>query len=136
MTIIPWSDDLKTGIKSIDEEHQILIGLASDLYEAITNGHGQDAIQKTMQGLVLYISTHFEHEEEFMFTTNYPYYKEHIKEHEDLRTQVMRLELGIHKGCNENLANEIFTFLKSWIRGHVRYCDNKYVTHLQAHGIK
>jgi hemerythrin len=135
MPLIEWCDEISTGIKSIDEEHKVLINLVNALYDAIQLEKEKDVLGEILNGLVLYIVVHFTHEEEFMFATHYPGFAEHVAEHDRLRDQVMRLQNEFQKSANNALANETLAFLKGWIKGHIMYCDKLFAPHFKENGI-
>ncbi|MGE0109635.1 MAG: bacteriohemerythrin [Bdellovibrionales bacterium] len=92
MPLVTWNQTLASGIPSIDQEHQELIKRINELYQALIDKQEKNEIKKKLHDLVIHTSNHFKNEEEIMFLIKYPKHKEHAKEHEDLRTRIMRLE--------------------------------------------
>ena len=136
MPLITWSDDLRTGVESIDEEHEALIGLMNEFYHALIINERTPFIREKLRMLTFHATAHFSHEEDMIYTSNYPKAHEHLKEHNDLRTQMMRLEAACEKGADDKLANEAFVFLKSWIMGHLIHEDSQLAEYLKEKGVR
>ena len=67
-----WDEGLRLGVEEIDAQHQALLGHCNELVEAIRQGHGAEALGKTMAKLRDYTATHFAAEERYMERIGYP----------------------------------------------------------------
>jgi hemerythrin len=134
MAFIDWSSQLSVNIRSIDEQHKKLVGMVNDLFEAMKTGKGKDVLGKVLDGMVKYVGTHFQTEENLMRTHGYPEYAEHKKEHDDLTKKVLELQNQYQSGM-VTLSLTTGNFLKDWLTRHIMGTDKKYSAYLNAKGV-
>ncbi len=133
MPIMPWTNSLATGIASIDSQHQQLVRLVNELYDAMTTNQGKEATGKILGELVGYTVKHFAHEEQIFAKTGYPDSAAHIKEHNDLKRKVG--EFGQAFAAGKATVNaDLMNFLRTWLMTHIMQSDKKYAPHLKAKG--
>jgi hemerythrin len=133
MPIMPWTKSLETGIASIDGQHQQLVRLVNELYDAMTTNQGKEATGKVLGELVTYTVKHFAHEEQLFAKTVYPDSAAHIKEHNDLKQKVG--EFGQAFAAGKATVNaDLMNFLRTWLMSHILQSDKKYAPHLKAKG--
>ena len=130
---IRWMPDYAVGVQEIDAEHQRLFSLASRLQEALIAGQGLEFQESLLEALVDYTSFHFVHEEELMERIGYPYYQDHCLQHEQLRTQVNAMKDRSTRG--ETLADEILTFLVTWLKCHTTTADRRIGVYMRKCGL-
>ena len=129
MTSLVLSSVMKTGIKIIDEQHQLLISLVNDFEKAISSDIGGAYIEEILQELINYISYHFKAEEELMARNNYPNFSNHKKAHDDLVKKAISFHERFKKG-EQNLEKDIMLFLKDWVINHITKTDMEYVPYI------
>ena len=129
MTSLVLSSVMKTGIKIIDEQHQLLISLVNDFEKVISSDIGEAYIEKVLQELINYISYHFKAEEELMARNNYPDFSNHKKTHDDLVKKAIGFHERFKKG-EQNLEKDIMLFLKDWVINHITKTDMEYVPYI------
>lgn len=66
-----WSDDLKTGLPEIDEQHKALIQQFNELLSACAQNNGQEELTRFVRFLTVYVRIHFQDEEKFMAGRSY-----------------------------------------------------------------
>ena len=135
MHLFEWNEDLCLGVDVIDDEHKIFFKHFNTLYEAIQFGKASSVLHSLFDELVTYTVVHFEHEEEYMFTTHFPGFEEHKKAHEELRKTLMAFKERNEDHFSTALANELFAFMKKWLNTHVLGMDRALAEHLKKHGI-
>ncbi len=133
--LVTWSDKYSVGLTRIDAEHQRLVDLINELYAAVIGGKGDAVVGKVLAGLTSYTLSHFSTEESLMKTHRYPDYDRHKAEHDKLVAQVQQLQSDFRKG-KATVSQDVLTFLQRWLIGHILAVDKKYVSHLQAAGVK
>src|ERR1019366_8777949 len=84
MSLVNWSTKLSVGSMQLDADHIILIGLINQLYEAMSEGHGEELFETVLGTLKKYTDFHFTREEAFMKEKQYPDYPAHKACHEKL----------------------------------------------------
>ncbi len=133
MSLVQWSDRLSVGIDDFDREHQQLIAMLNDLFDAVQAGRGRDALGEILNRLIAYTETHFAHEEDLMRRSGYPGFAAHKREHDTLTRQVRDLQQKYHSGATTMLSTQVLTFLKDWLMTHIQGTDTLYTAHLTAH---
>lgn len=136
MPLMTWNDKMSVGIPSIDAEHQKLVSMLNELFDAVQAGRGRDALGKILDALIEYTKSHFANEERFMTQHSYPDFAAHKKEHEDLAKQVLDVQKKYHSGATATLGMEVMNFLKNWLIKHIQGTDMKYSPFLKAKGVK
>lgn len=134
MAFFDWTEDLTTGIETIDAQHRQLIDIVNRLYEAMRKGKGKDIISVTLKELIDYTDRHFSNEEKAFAAYAYPAETEHKRQHEILVAQLDELLLKLER--NEiSLTVSTFEFLTKWVRDHIMVEDMKYVPYLKGKSI-
>ena len=77
-----WSEKLSVGNKTIDDQHQYLINLMSQIIFSRKNKRDLVYINGVIHKLYEYAVIHFFTEEDLMKQLDYPNYESHKKEHE------------------------------------------------------
>jgi hemerythrin len=134
MNLITWSDNMSVNIKSIDEEHKILVNMINDLHSAMGSGKGKAVMGKILTGLADYTKTHFAFEENLMQKNVYPGYLAHKGQHDALTKQVNDLYIKFTEG-KAVVTVEVMHFLKNWLTDHIQNTDKKYAPFLSSKGV-
>ena len=95
MPLMTWNEKMAVGVRLLDTDHQKLVGLLNELYDAVMKGQGKESLGKVLDGLVDYTKIHFAHEEKFFAQTSYPDAAAHKKEHDALTQQVLEVQKKI-----------------------------------------
>ncbi len=128
-----WSTDYNVNIKTIDDQHRVLVNILNHLFVAVTKREGDKAIAGILDALMSYTQTHFALEERLMHQAKYKDIKRHIEEHKKLVEQLDQL-------CKKHLIEEkpiyfeMLSFLKTWLKEHIQGVDTKYSAALQQAG--
>jgi hemerythrin len=72
MAAITWKEFYSVGDPSLDAQHQQIIGVINELYEAMEKKSTQQVIKPILDCLVNYTFEHFKREEETMEAVEYP----------------------------------------------------------------
>lgn len=135
MAKLKWEDRYTVGVKTIDEQHRILIQLMVDLWDAIESGKGRTLISDVLQRLLDYTRTHFVDEEKIMIKLNYSEYDRHKNDHDRFVQEVMNAA----KDYIEKRAvptQKILAFLAHWLIDHIMVYDKNLGSFLNEKGIK
>jgi len=89
----------------------------------------------TLDSLVRYTQAHFTAEERLMEQSGYPDLAAHKREHEALTEKVLDFQRNFDAG-RIGMGVEVMQFLGSWLQGHIRGSDKKYVPSLHAKGLR
>jgi len=134
MGIITWNDNYSVGIKSIDEQHQKLVQYLQDLDIAIVQKNEKVILHKILHDLYEYIDFHFQTEEKYFRSVNYPETEQHLIEHVNFMRKVNEFVQDYESG-NTDISIEIMSFLVDWLINHICGTDRKYSRYLIDHGI-
>lgn len=134
MEFLKLSDEYKTGISSIDYEHQKLVNLINEIFKAQEQGDAAKLIiEVTLDELINYTVYHFRNEEETMQKLNDPNYESHKALHEMLKSRAIDFRQRFHQ--DEEIVDELITFLKEWLLKHIKGVDHQYIDLFKANNI-
>jgi hemerythrin-like metal-binding protein len=136
MPLMEWDESMSVGVATLDAEHQHLVSLINQLFDAMQQGVGRAKLGEIIDSLIVYTDTHFKHEEELFERTGYPDAEAHKREHENLRKQVLQMFRKYRFENSPILPLEALSFLKTWLINHTTGSDKRYKRHFTAHGIK
>jgi hemerythrin len=130
---VEWGSKYVFGLNNIDEQHMRLFGLINSLEKSVREGNAREVVGKVIDDLVGYTATHFSFEEALLRRSGYPDYASHIKEHEELLTQVSQFKRG-HDAGKSLMTMEVMGFLVNWLAKHIDQTDRRYVPFLRGGG--
>jgi len=130
MSFFQWKDSMSVGIDEIDKQHMHLVSLIDDLYNAMSQGQGQNELDRIFQELFDYTKTHFFTEEKHMFVHQYPGYEEHKQEHEKFVEKIKSYKETFDAG-DQKAAVKVANFLKDWLTNHIMKTDQQYGPYLR-----
>ncbi|MDD4912848.1 MAG: bacteriohemerythrin [Sideroxydans sp.] len=128
-----WSPEYSVNIQTIDNQHQELVNILNRLFIAISKHEGDKVIAGILDALLGYTQTHFALEERLLKQAKYKDFDAHKAEHEKLLAQLDQL-------CKKHLLEEkpiyfeMLSFLKNWLKEHIKGVDTKYSAALQLSG--
>ena len=135
MAYFNWSESYSVGIEKIDRQHRKIVSFLNELYEAMHQGKGKDALGWVLSDLVLYTKTHFSTEEELMAEYGFKEYQQHKKIHEKMTAKVLELNRQYREGVIHSPI-QITNFLKSWLSKHIQETDKKFGPFLTSKGLQ
>lgn len=134
MPFFPWKDDYSVGVEKLDKQHQQLVGLLNQLYEAMEAGKGREALKQVFDGLLRYTNEHFLTEESLMQLYGYPGVQEHRDKHEKMTRHVQDLVQQYEAGTLQHPVR-ITDFLKQWLARHIMETDKAYGPFFNGKGV-
>lgn len=135
MAFVDWTDSFSVNVAEIDKQHQGLVGMLNDFYDAVMAKAGDEAISKLIDGMANYTVTHFQTEEKYFDKFNYPETAAHKKEHADFVEKVQEVQAKLKSG-RMVVPLEISNFLKTWLSKHILGSDKKYTKCFNDNGLK
>ena len=133
MNLFEWKDSYSVDILSIDNDHQGLLKIINQLFEAMSHGKASDLISEYIIQLLNYTKTHFEREEYYFSTTNYPDTFEHKLQHQFFIEKIQEFKTQLENG-DKKISIELIKFLSDWLINHIIISDKKYMVHLKNNG--
>ena len=123
-----FTKDYHTGIDFIDEEHAKLFEIANRAYDLLTNQFvtdKYDAIVAVLEELRDYTRYHFNHEEEYMKSINYPKRFSQLHQHTQFINKLESYNLKEIDVNQQAGLLEILDFLALWLQSHIKGMDKK-----------
>lgn len=134
MALIQWNSTLSVNITQIDNQHMKLVELVNTLHDRMKEGKGKAALSGILNELTNYTVYHFKTEEDLFRKYNYPQTDAHLKEHDALVQQVVKLKADFDNGKSV-LTLDVMNFLKDWLTLHIMGDDKAYTPFLKSQGI-
>ena len=130
-----WDDTCKTGIDEIDKDHQAMVKLINDLYEAMQDGSGGALLLPIFSALKRYTETHFVKEEAFMAECGAPGQEQHLQEHQTMIRKLADLEHR-HREGEAAISLQTLTLLRDWFKNHICLTDKEMADYCGEHATK
>jgi len=121
-----WDETMAVGVDEIDHQHQGLINLINEAYEAIQR-HDEHILSTLIDKMKQYATHHFATEERYMAEYNFPDLEKHKLMHAKFNTDVDGFQQNLFKKTN---LSQIFIFLSRWLTNHIMEEDKKYVGYM------
>jgi hemerythrin len=121
-----FKDEFRTGIESIDKEHEKLFEIANKIYETLMDEFipdKYDYIVEILNELAEYAATHFEHEEEYMMSIRYKKLISQKAEHGEFIEKISEYNLDEVDENQKDVILELLEFLNDWLIHHILESD-------------
>ena len=122
----------KYGLKIplIDDEHQQIIEAMNRLHQLYEAKEGRARLGEALQHLQRVTVSHFRDEEVYMEKIGYEDLRKHRHMHKHL---LERLEtFAVEFQAKGALSDDLFMFLKMWLKSHICGIDTQYAKHAHA----
>jgi hemerythrin-like metal-binding protein len=133
MALLAWNERYSVGVKTLDDQHNVLFGILNDLYDAMKKGQAQTVTGPLLHKLADYTGRHFASEEAMMASARFAGLTEHCAKHRELIKQVEAYIARFERG-DVMLSIDLFNFLRDWLTTHISKEDKNYGPCLVAHG--
>ncbi|MBT4115199.1 MAG: hemerythrin family protein [Rhodospirillaceae bacterium] len=134
MAELIWLEKYSVGVEALDQQHQTIIGLINELNAEDRTGHTPDAVNRILDQLAGYVTSHFRTEEDYMERFDYEDIEAHLEEHIQYIETIARLtEEQIED--RDNVHGELIAFLNHWWTDHILEADQKYTKTFNIHGL-
>ena len=131
--MIEFTDDLRTHVEAIDDQHQELISRVNAIVVLGLNAAPAE-LQKTFDFLGEYVVEHFHDEEQLQIRSNYPKYRQHLLEHQHFVKDFAKLILQYeNKGISPKFSQQFIDFVVDWVMKHIKISDADLAKHILKH---
>lgn len=130
MSNITWKESFSIGIRVIDDQHRRLIEIINELYDAQRIGTSQFIMNGVINRLEEYTIYHFKLEEEMQSLNLYPYFNEHIEEHQEFIGKLAEFKRDAIRN-NLLLSIKTIDYLKDWTINHILGSDRDFGEYLR-----
>jgi len=124
-----WSDNLNTGIDTIDLQHRKIVDYINELHKA-AQIEDRELVGQVLSGLIDYTVSHFGFEEEMLENNQYGDLEEHKQLHEKFIARIKKHLANHEKGAN--VARALTGELQIWLIAHISKEDQRYVPSVSA----
>jgi hemerythrin len=134
-----WKEKYRLGVPKIDEQHEELFRRVSEFVLALRQeGQWEDKLPKvkeTLEFMQSYVITHFDDEEAYQLSVNYPGYEQHKEIHEQFKAEVgTYAERFEQEGFAEDTVQQFAGKLLAWLINHVAASDQKIADYVRSQG--
>ena len=126
MSLVQWSDDLKTGVCGVDCQHKALIRMLSGLYSIAEKSQDREVVSEAASLLADFVVEHFQCEEKTMRDIVYPAYESHKKQHDEFAGKVAAIVQHFDEsGDNGSLTTSVQSYMVPWLIEHFTKTDKE-----------
>jgi hemerythrin len=122
-------EDIGVGVREIDSEHDLMLGLVRALDGAVAAGT-KVQVEALLQQLAEFARVHFATEEIMMRLYAYPEFARHQLEHAKLIDQIDQVRSELATG-NVQPSKSFASALRHWFTEHVRTHDLALARHVR-----
>ena len=119
-----WNDSYLLGIPMIDNQHKKFFVILDNL-ETLNQKQEKSEMHSLINELQNYVIYHFKTEEDLMVKSQSPKIDLHVMEHELFRKKVEEFHHSYYNN-NEELLNEMISFMRKWLLIHISGTDAEY----------
>lgn len=132
---ITFDDNLITGNKTIDSQHQELIDRIRQFVVACESGDSKIKAIKMLDYLDEYTNFHFQEEEELQKKVSYPEFSGHHAKHEEFKTSIQELYdyLNENEGPDDQFIEQIKRNVVDWLFQHIKTFDRSVAEYIHLH---
>jgi len=113
---IVWKPEYDLGIPIIDEQHRGIVTIINSLHYGKQNSYIKNILVPTIGMLRSYADIHFQTEEHFLETINYPDIANHRLLHQEYTSKLAGIE---RESSVDKDTRQLMGFLKKWWLGHI-----------------
>ncbi|MDB2425964.1 hemerythrin family protein [bacterium] len=126
MAFFTWDDKYDLGVNDMNGEHKILIEKMNKLHDLNQAEAPKAELRKAFDEFVNYTVKHFEDEEKYMESIDYPELRVHLIHHKNLLDKVTGFSNDFNRPEVTKLDDKFFKFLSVWLSAHICGIDMKY----------
>lgn len=118
-----------SDVTTIDNEHQVQIGLLDAFSKMINEDAPGSQIDEMFNQLASYSEVHFMSEQLLMRMYAYPDYDDHVQDHETMIEHLDRIKQNFMSGNNDK-ALEAANEMRNFLLGHINSRDQAFSDYL------
>jgi methyl-accepting chemotaxis protein len=130
MKMVEWTDQLRTGITSIDKHHQDLFASLNAFYSKMMHGEGTEGANDMLAMLSGTLRQHFLEEDGQMSAANYPELDQHRRIHAAFLERFAALKADVEAGKPEAVAT-FFNVGSVWLTEHIQEKDGAFAAFMR-----
>lgn len=121
----PWKEDFSIGNENVDRDHKEILKIAHSLINLIENGKDNNQFAIILTKMHEYAFRHFQKEENYLRSMEYPNLEAHQKLHRDYIYRISKYNMDL---ISDNPPNpkEVFDYVVDWWENHIQQTDKNY----------
>jgi len=132
VALLTWDESLSVGVKSMDSQHQAMLQMLNELYDAMMEDNALGVTGPLLHRLVEYTKTHFSSEEQLMEACGYINLAAHHARHLELIEEVEKY-IASYEREDLFMPIPLLHFLRDWIATHIQKEDRDYGPWVNRH---
>ena len=125
MALLTWNHTCTVGVRSMDDQHGILMDTMNELRLAVVRGSGREQISEVLDRLIEFTRMHFSSEEKLMERHFFPGWEEHRTEHQRILAQILQSSHRVQHG-EQMQMRPLLCFLRESYSEHIESMDREY----------
>jgi methyl-accepting chemotaxis protein len=125
-SLIEKSPEILTSINEIDEQHERIITLINQLYDAFISEKPKKEIKELIKNMSDYTAYHFANEERYFKQFGYENATYHVQEHKMFMDKLNKFRKDYQAGEPVDIE-ELMLFMKQWIFNHFGESDQDFI---------
>lgn len=133
-----WKDDFSVNIEKINDQHQELFKIGTELYTLVSAKDGidrYDEIIAVISRLADYTIEHFTYEEGLMKIHGYEDFDNHKKQHDAFVSKIKSIKAEDVDVKQRKIGMDLIVFIANWIENHILVTDMEYKNYLNSKGV-
>ena len=132
MAVVNWTREMATGLRSIDDDHRMLLDILNGLQSDAAESGAERRVGAALGALARYVDQHFAREERFLAQAGYPDLEEHAAAHERMTRHVHDTWAAWQADPGSADPGDLCTMLQDWLVRHIMGTDMQYVPFLKG----
>jgi hemerythrin-like metal-binding protein len=129
MALKKWSSRYSVGVRILDEQHKIFVGIFNELHAAMMKGQAQGIATSLFRKLKEQVIEHHSTEEKLMEAAGYPKLTQHREHHRTLIETFESFSARHENGDHKVYVPLLYAF-RDWHDCHLLQHDREYIPHL------
>jgi len=135
MKNITWTENYSVGVRSLDEQHKLIISMINLLIADLKATVHSESVSEVLDRLTKYSFDHFKAEERLLEKHEYPQLAEQREDHKAYRKKVVLMCMKATNG-QESVPTDLVDFLRDWWIQHILESDMQYSSFLAERGVE
>ncbi len=135
MPLLIWNETYSVNVAEIDRQHQKLVDIINELFDAMKIGQANTVIEKLLNELHDYTKKHFSYEETYMKKFGFSDLERQEQQHQLFIDKVNDF-ITQYKANRLSLSLDMMGFLKDWLVNHIVKLDKQYSSLFNENGMK
>jgi hemerythrin len=133
MALLEWHAADAVGLREIDDQHAVFIGILNELHSAALSGQLPSVTGPLLTRLMAFAEKHFSDEEKLMKSNRYPGLALHRAKHSELSGQLAEFAARYDRH-DRTMYLPMLHFLRDWLNEHLKDEDKKFAAWFKMEG--